>query len=145
MEQSMITFRRAIDSDLPYVQKMVVDLCIELGHNTNAENTYKSIADYWSNPIVDCFVACDKDKPIGVAAFFTVPTMYNFAIKSSFEAFWYVKPEFRKGAGTDLLKYVEKNLKTDILDFGIIDKRIQLLLKRRGYSEYKAIMRKSWG
>lgn len=144
MQQSAITFRRAIDSDLPYVQQMVVDLCLELEHSTNPDTVYQSVADYWSNPIVDCFVACVDDEPIGTAAFFTIPTMYNAALRSSHEAFWYVKPDYRKGAGTGLLKYLEKHLKTDIIDFGIIDTRIQLLLKRQGYTTYKAIMRKVW-
>lgn len=142
----MITFRRAIDEDLQAVQLMVIDLCIELGHDTDPKSICTSVAQYWSNPIVDCFIACNEGKPVGVAAFFTVPTMYNFNIRSSYEAFWYVKPEHRKGVGTGLLKYVENNLKTDIIDFGIENPRIQQLLRRQGYSTYKAIMRKvvSW-
>ena len=144
MEHSAITFRRAIDDDLPYVQQMVVDLCLELGHDTDADSCYASVAAHWHNPIVDCFVADKDGKPVGVAAFFTVPTMYNTAIRSSYEAFWYVNPPYRGATGINLLKHVEKNLKTDIIDFGIIDKRLQLALKRNGYSEYKAIMRKSW-
>lgn len=144
MAQSQITFRRVEPDDLPFIVAMVVDLCIELGHDTCPDTIRESVEANEHNPMIDCFVAVDK-YPIGVACFMTAPAMYNRNIRHSHECFWYVDPSYRGSVGVRLIKCVEDNLKTDILDFGISNPRLQKLLQRRGYTYHKSIMRKaSW-
>lgn len=143
MEQSATTvYRKATPDDKEDIIQLMIDLSGELpiehvDHDiirTNTENLY-------SLPNVEAYVAELDGKVIGGIGFILGNELWSSRV-IAYEAFWYVKPDYRGKTGLKLLKYVEKQLDCDILDLGVYNPRLRQLLLKSGYRYEKAIMSK---
>ncbi len=142
MEQSAITFRRAVDEDYQSVE----DLAIDLMHELPIEGKDEVFARNYMRQIngagvLEKFVAVAGNEVVGTLAFVLGQEPWS-GRSIGYEAFWYVKPEFRGSTGIKLLKYVEKNIECDIVDLGVYNPRLLQLLEKSGYTAIKTIVTK---
>lgn len=124
------------------VALMIDALCEEIKYDYVCEHTRESLQRLFANEYFICIGAYKGDKLIGVIGFIVFPEIYNYNKVVAYEQFWYVLPDYRKGVGLGLVKYIEKTLKSDIIEFGVSQPRLQKLLKLNGYDYFKSLMRK---
>ena len=120
---------------------MVLDLVKELQLKYDVESVISNLKVLFQLNNFKCFIAENK-YPVGCAAFIVAPEIWNKVKLVAYESFWYVKPEHRKGIGMGLVKFVEKNIEADIIEFGIADKRLGEAMRRNGYNDKKTLMQK---
>lgn len=138
---SQITYK-LITKHSDKVTNMVTALCDEIKYEFNCLDIEKSLKLLFANPTFTCAGAYDENELVGIIAFLTYPEIYNYNKLNSSEQFWYVYPSYRKGVGLELVKYIEKELYSDKITFGISNPSLQRLLQRNGYSFEKTLMSK---
>lgn len=65
-----IKIRKAEREDLPEILKLVIELAV---FEKEPDAVTATLSDYqtaWDNKLIDCIVACDQDKVIGVALYY---------------------------------------------------------------------------
>lgn len=138
---SKVIYRLAEESDYLFVEEMVLDLVEELNLSYEIDTIKNNLQMLLKLPNFDCYVAVDGH-PIGCAGFITAPELWNGSKLVSYESFWYVVPEYRKGIGKELVNFVENNISSDIIEFGIAHPALQRMMESNGYSVVKSLMRK---
>ena len=141
--QNKITFEIVGLEALNEVIQVVYKQAEEFNYNYNKKDT-KVVIRNLLKAEYPMFVAKCDNKIVGVAFFPVIPTWYNWKEQTATELLWYVLPEYRKGTGGKLLKFVENYFSNDILEIGIAsaEKTLIKYLERQGYSSYKTILRK---
>ena len=142
MVASTITFRKAAEEEMPEVVELAKALAKELPITHRDYNFLEShLYQVHNAGVLDTYIAIKEGEIVGTLAFILGAEPWSGRV-IAYEAFWYVKPEYRGGVGMGLLKYVEKNLKCDTIDLGIYDPRLLKLLQRFGYTAIKTIVTK---
>ena len=142
MELSQTIFRRADTNDLEGVTQLMIDLSSELPiTNVCIDTIRRNIAHMYSQPNVHVFVAEKNGELLGGIGFVTGPELWSSRVLA-YEAFWYVKPNYRGGIGIKLLQLAEKSIECDLIDLGVYNPKLQQLLLRQGYRVEKTIITK---
>lgn len=95
---STIKIRKANREDLPAILNLVVELAV---FEKEPDAVTATLADYhnaWDSKLIDCIVACDHDKVIGVALYYD--TFSTWKGKMMYLEDFVVSSEYRsKGVG----------------------------------------------
>jgi hypothetical protein len=124
---------------------LIYELSLELGLKAKVKTIRKSVALHYS--LGDAFQPIglfDNTELVGCLCITVMPSFYNDVIMEIIEQSWYVKPAYRGRKECDLLDYVEKNYKVDIMYVGAANPVLGKYLQRRGFKLSRHIWEKKY-
>lgn len=124
------------------VTHIVADLLDELGEQWKLEDLEKTVILLMQGDMTQSFGAFDGEEMVGSLSVYLSPELWDHNKTTASEAYWYVKPEYRGKVGSELLDFVEKNIKADTIRFGLGHSGLVKYMSRHGYTPIKTIVEK---
>ncbi len=118
---------------------LVVKMLHEIDYDYNTDNVDSSLRTLFASQSFKCYGAYSDGKLVGVLGFIIFPELYDYSKLKAHEQFFYVLPKYR-GAGVGLIKYIAKNMKCDIITFGVENPKLRKLLSILDFQEEKLLM-----